>query len=292
MKKIFTTGLAMLAFIFANSQVGINTTTPNGATVLDIHSNEKGILVPRLSDTERDTKLADNDPATVPPTGVVNSNLTSGTLIFNTTANRFEFWDGLLWRQLFVATSSQAGNDGVVKINGSGVAGTKPVLSLSSNGNTYGPRKQVIYQVPLKFADPPTTSWPETVPGYNDINIDKTPYIYYVDPNNANNIRFKENAIPGQVHLWRLMTTVTAGSNSSGSLKATFLNPDSGFEVNSISILPSGSSGVPKPLTFYFYTIADQESIPNGRGYQVFLEADQSVSVVVESFTRVSLFKD
>ena len=114
-----------------------------------------------------------------------------------------------------------------------------------------------------------------------------TPFVY-----NTTGSKFKENPIPGQVHLWRLMATVTSGSNSSGSLKATFLNPDSGFEINSITILPSGSSGDPKPLTFYFYTIADQESIAAGRGYQIFLEADQSASVVVDSFTRVSLFKD
>jgi hypothetical protein len=52
---------------------------------LDITSSQKGILIPRLSDAQRDASLADNDPSTVPPAGVVNSNLTAGTLIFNTT---------------------------------------------------------------------------------------------------------------------------------------------------------------------------------------------------------------
>ncbi|WP_449398864.1 hypothetical protein [Chryseobacterium wanjuense] len=118
------------------AQVGINTTSPNGATVLDIFSNQKGILIPRLSDADRNTNLADNDPLTVPPAGVANASLANGTLIFNTTSNTFQYWDGSLWRQLFVTTSSQAGNDGVVKVN-SGNANVKPSLNLSASGSGY-----------------------------------------------------------------------------------------------------------------------------------------------------------
>ena len=161
MMKKFTLGVALLLFSISFAQVGINTQDPNKATVLDINSNAKGILIPRLSSTERDTSLADNDPLTIPPAGVVNNALASGTLIYNTTANRFEFWDGTVWRQLFVATSSQAGNDGVVKIN-SGAGGARPTLSLSSSGSTYGTPKQITYTTPLEFAPSPTTSWPET----------------------------------------------------------------------------------------------------------------------------------
>jgi hypothetical protein len=46
----------------------------------------------------------------------------------------------------------------------------------------------------------------------------------------------EENEISGQVHVWRLIANVIPGSNSSGSVKATFTNPDSGFEVNSIQL--------------------------------------------------------
>ena len=276
--------MALMLFAFANSQVGINTTTPNGATVLDINSNIKGILIPKLTDSERNTNLADNDPLTVPPIGVVNAALTTGTLIFNTTQNRFEFWDGTVWRQLFVATSSAAGNDGVVKINSGN--GVKPTVTLSAAGNTYGTPKQIIYNTPLIFAPSPTTSWPETTvpfPGItSNIYIGATPATQ----------RWRENEINGQVHIWRLIATVTAGSNSSGSVKATFRNPDSLFEVNSIALLPSGSSGLPKSLTFYFYTIADPDSLGPNRGYQLFVEADQTATFQVENFTRVSLFKD
>lgn len=282
MKKIITSALLGALCSLLNGQVGINTTNPNAATVLDVTSNQKGILIPRLSDTERNTNLADNDPLTVPPAGVVNANLAIGTLIFNTTASAFQYWDGTVWRQLFVATSSQAGNDGVVKIN-SGNGGVKPTLNLSAAGSGYGPKQQVIYAVPLVFAPSPTTSWPETTVPFPGV----TSNIYLSSTN-----KWRENEINGQVHIWRLIANITPGSNSSGSVKATMTNPDSGFVVNSIQFLPSGSSGVGNVLTFYFYTIADPASLDPGKGYQLFMEADTGCNVVVDSFTRVSLFKD
>ncbi|WP_228451970.1 hypothetical protein [Chryseobacterium sp. G0186] len=282
MRKILTLFIPLCISCFMYAQVGINTTSPNGAVILDITSNEKGILIPRLTDSDRDTYLADNNALTVPPAGVVNANLTAGTLIFNTTTNNFQYWDGTLWRQLFVPTSSQAGNDGVVKVN-SGNANVKPSLTLSAAGNGYGPRQQVTYSTPLVFAASPTTSWPETTVPFPGV----TANIY-----TAASGKWRENEIYGQVHVWRLIANITPGSNSSGSVKATFKNPDSGFEINSIQLVPSGSSGVGNLLTFYFYTIADAASLDPGRGYQLFMESDLSCGVVVESFTRVSLFKD
>ncbi|PJJ66096.1 hypothetical protein [Chryseobacterium geocarposphaerae] len=280
MRKLLTSFIPIFICSFIYAQVGINTTSPNGATVLDITSSQKGILIPRLSDAQRDANLADNDASTVPPAGVVNANLTAGTLIFNTTANNFQYWDGTLWRQFFVPTNSQAGNDGVVKIN-SGNANVKPTLTLNAAGNSFGAAVTVTYATPLVFAPSPTTSWPETTVPFPGV----TSNIYIAATN-----KWRENEIYGQVHIWRLIATVTAGASSSGSVKAIFRNPDSGFEVNSIQLVPSGSGA--KVLTFYFYTIADPDSLNPGRGYVLSMQSDVDCTAVVESFTRVSLFKD
>lgn len=282
MKKLLTFFIPVFICSIIYAQVGINTSSPNGASVLDIVSNQKGLLIPRLSDAERDANLADNNPLTIPPAGVVNGSIIAGTLIFNTTANNFQYWDGTLWRQFFVPTNSQAGNDGVVKIN-SGNANVKPSFSLTPSGNTYGTAATVTYTTPLVFAASPTTSWPETTVPFPGV----TANIYTAATN-----KWRENEIYGQVHIWRLIATVTPGSNSSGSVKSTFRNPDSGFEVTSIQLLPSGSSGTGNILTFYFYTIADADSLNPGRGYLLSMQSDTSCGVVVESFTRVSLFKD
>lgn len=274
-------------FVFANlfslfyAQVGINTETPNGATVLDITSTSKGILIPRLTDLQRDATLADNNTATVPPAGVVNSSLAPGTLIFNTTQSAFQFWDGTVWRQLFVATSSQAGNDGVVKVNG-GNGGAKPNITLSASGNSYGAAVPVTYTTPLTFASAPTTSWPETTVPFPG----QTANIYIAATN-----KWRENEINGQVHLWRLITRVTPGASSSGAVRAYLTNPDSGFLVDAISLIPSGSAAG-TVASFYFYTIADPASLDPGRGYVLYLQSNMDCTVEVDSFTRVSLFKD
>lgn len=47
MKKLFTTALLLL-FTGVFAQVGINTDNPNEFTLLDVDSNDKGILIPRV----------------------------------------------------------------------------------------------------------------------------------------------------------------------------------------------------------------------------------------------------
>lgn len=72
MKKIYLPFLFVFSFGF--SQVGINTTTPDQSAMLHIFSNDKGVLLPRLTSIERDSI----------------SNPANGLLIFNTTNNNFE----------------------------------------------------------------------------------------------------------------------------------------------------------------------------------------------------------
>lgn len=246
-----------------------------------------------MTDAQRDATLADNNTATVPPAGVVNSALASGTLIFNTTQSAFQFWDGTVWRQLFVATSSQAGNDGVVRVDSGGTTSTKPTFTISGQGSTYGANQLVTYTTPLNFAASPITSWPETTvpfPG-NTSNIYITTGTQSIAGNALSTQRWRENEVEGQVHLWRVITTVTTGSNSAGSIRATLRNPDSLFAVSSVQLIPGGSSAG-NNATFYFYTIADSASLGANRGYQLLMQSDITCNVTIESLTRVSLFKD
>ncbi|KMQ71186.1 hypothetical protein [Chryseobacterium koreense] len=316
MKKIFLLGSAFFAFLVIRAQVGINTQTPTTTFQIEGKSpatQVEGAIVPRYTGdqvyampiypgapNQVTTVSQDNEANLVYVTSAASAanNIKGERGEFLTTSGFF-FWDpnsGNVdatsptgkkgqWRRLFVASRTASGNDGVVKVN-SGVGGAKPTLSLGPAGNTYGPRQQILYTTPLVFADFPTTSWPENTIPYPGV----TANIY--TGTTAGTQRWRENPIEGQVHIWRLLVTITAGNNSNGSVKATFLNPDSGFEINSIALIPSGTSGLAKPLTFYFYTIADPQSIPVGKGYQLFLESDISSTIVVDSFTRISLFKD
>lgn len=98
MNRITSTILVFLSVIFTcNAQVGIGTTNPHASTILDIESTDKGILIPRLTTTERN---AITTPA-------------NGLLIFNTVTNIFEFNSGTtaipIWTQINTVSSTFMG---------------------------------------------------------------------------------------------------------------------------------------------------------------------------------------
>jgi len=67
----------------ANAQVGINNddSSPDASAMLDIKSTDKGILIPRMTTTERDNI----------------SSAAVGLLIYNTSTNNFNYFNGTLW---------------------------------------------------------------------------------------------------------------------------------------------------------------------------------------------------
>ncbi|WP_241330152.1 hypothetical protein [Chryseobacterium arthrosphaerae] len=67
-----------------NGAVGINTTTPNPNSVLDVVSgnNNKGILIPRLTEAQRDAI-------------VINKATDNGLTIYNTTENCLNYWSAI-----------------------------------------------------------------------------------------------------------------------------------------------------------------------------------------------------
>lgn len=77
MKKIFASFLAALSFSFTaiSQNVGIGTATPHASAALEINSNNRGVLVPRLTTAQR---TAISSPAT-------------GLLVFDNTSNSFWF---------------------------------------------------------------------------------------------------------------------------------------------------------------------------------------------------------
>lgn len=63
---------------YVSGNVGINTTSPNASAILEINSITQGLLIPRMTTTQRDNIAT---PAV-------------GLLIFNTTTNRLNIYDG------------------------------------------------------------------------------------------------------------------------------------------------------------------------------------------------------
>ena len=82
-RKLFTIILCLYAhfLVVAQNNVGIGTITPNPTAKLDISDSTKGLLIPRMSITQRNT---------IP-------NPAKGLLVFVNNDNNFYYFDGLTW---------------------------------------------------------------------------------------------------------------------------------------------------------------------------------------------------
>ncbi len=96
MKKFIFLLILLLFSVLLRAQIGINTDDPNPKAMLDIIAQDKGILIPRLTETERDalTKAPDE---TLLLTMAENS-----LMIYNTTEDCFNYWHqaDLEWKSL------------------------------------------------------------------------------------------------------------------------------------------------------------------------------------------------
>lgn len=80
MKKLFTISLLTLLMGISSfaQNMGVNTTTPHATAMLDVVSNNKGFLPPRMSAAARDSIVS---PA-------------AGLIIYCTTSNCLNFFNG------------------------------------------------------------------------------------------------------------------------------------------------------------------------------------------------------
>lgn len=77
MKKIYLLTFLFLP-LFISAQVGIGTTAPDNSAILQIDSSESGVLIPRMSTTDRD----------------LIANPLNSLMIFNTNTNSYQFNEG------------------------------------------------------------------------------------------------------------------------------------------------------------------------------------------------------
>lgn len=109
-----------------NQNVGINTNAPDASAVLDVFSNNKGILIPRLSTVQRDAIIA---PA-------------NGLMVFDLDLKNLYFYDATTsaWLPLGDAAASAWGSNGDDMYNlnpgniGIGIVNPEKALHVKGNG--------------------------------------------------------------------------------------------------------------------------------------------------------------
>ena len=132
MRKI-TVIVLMLFTALSYSQVGINTNNPDASSALDITSTTGGLLVPRMTEAQRDDINSPSSPAT-------------GLMIYQTDGIAgFYFWNGSAWTKIDGVAGPQgpAGADGADGAQGpvgsAGPVGSTGAQGLAGPVGTQGP---------------------------------------------------------------------------------------------------------------------------------------------------------
>ena len=82
--KIGNDDFSAFAYFHNDSNIGINTTSPNASSLLDVSSTTKGVLLPRMTTTQVN---AISSPA-------------NGLTVYNTTLNALCFYNGTSWQKV------------------------------------------------------------------------------------------------------------------------------------------------------------------------------------------------
>lgn len=222
------------------SQIGINTTTPDSSSILDLVSTEAGLLVPRMTSIQRDNIVS---PA-------------ESLLIYNTDESAFQYYSSGQWLELnsidncrfdvfpnFINTTLDKGDSGSIQINIANPTGptgnfttsmisTDPgfditINSISNNG-TPGPVNQVI-DFTLETSSTASTGDSGQIilqvlsdcgaVGYITIEIEITGCDFVINP--VNDTMFVTKPTSGTVSETFVMDVVQNGSDA-GSASFTF----------------------------------------------------------------------
>ncbi len=112
MKHFFTFLAAVLLTASTYAQVGIGTTTPDASSALDITSTTKGLLIPRMTNVQRD---AISSPAT-------------GLMIYQTDGTvGFYYYNGSSWDEVAATSKTYSVNTFYAELGGY-------VIQISPNG--------------------------------------------------------------------------------------------------------------------------------------------------------------
>lgn len=119
MRRLIFSFLALFLYS-ANAQVGINTTTPDASSMLDITATNKGVLVPRVSLNNVITTTLDG--INTAATGLLIWNTNAGTIGGNGVG--FYFFNGVQWMPIVQSSTNHNTLDQAYDQGGAGIGRT------------------------------------------------------------------------------------------------------------------------------------------------------------------------
>ena len=160
MKQFFTLLAAVLLTATTYAQVGVGTTTPDASSALDITSTTKGLLIPRMTETQRD---AISSPAT-------------GLMIYQTDGTvGFYYYNGSSWAEVAATSATYSIGDvvngGVVFwIDSTGQHGLVVAFSDVAINLDWGCNVTDLSNVSNVTSEPPIGLGAEIGDGFNNTN--------------------------------------------------------------------------------------------------------------------------
>jgi hypothetical protein len=231
--------------IYADGNVGIGTTAPDTSAVLDLSSTNKGLLIPRMTTTQRNA-------IALPANSLV---------IYNTTANRFEYNTGTptapVWSP-FISNAgwNLAGNSATtVASNFLGTTDANPLAIRTNNLE----RMRILDNGNVGIGTSIPTSRLQISNG--NMLLDSGVQLQFWNPSRNATTSFRAGAQTSNIAYTLPIVAPTAGqllsSDASGNLAWSTVRslPDGGTNINS-TIVWNGTSWVTNPnITFNGGTI-------------------------------------
>jgi hypothetical protein len=109
---LFSLGLSVILYSTASAQsvaIGSGSVTPHSSSILDLQSTDKGFLVPRVA-----------NPSTI-------ASPATGLLVYNTTTNKFNFFDGSAWSEVGGGNVYTGGTG--ISVSGTVITNTAPHIA-------------------------------------------------------------------------------------------------------------------------------------------------------------------
>ncbi len=253
MKQVLILFGLLLSSLFSLGQnVGIGTTTPNNSAQLDIVSNSRGLLIPRMTTSQR-TSIA--TPAT-------------GLLVYDTDTKGFWFYNGSAWTNIQAPAGgwSLTGNAGTTTANFIGTTdnhSTNNPLRFMVNGGNAGIIDSALYNTAIGFGSlrSNTTGVTNTASGYGSLYYNTTG-----EQNTANGFQSLFSNATGNYNTangFKSLNSNTAGyANTAIGIASLYSNITGYYNT------ASGNVSLYSNITGYHNTANGNESLfANSTGY-------------------------